>query len=228
MRYSMQILLAEDDQNLGALVKKLLEKKGNYQVDWVDNGDDALFYAESTHYDVVILDWMMPGLTGIEVCQTLRNQGYQNAIIMLTAKDDVNDRVQGLDSGADDYLVKPFESSELLARIRTLLRRNFSPIIEDFVTIHDFKLNRTDMTLIKNKSQITLTQREFQLLDLLEQNKGIVLSRDQLLERIWGIDSDVTTKIVDATVKLLRKKLNQVTEHEIIISVRGVGYKMNG
>ena len=224
----MHILLAEDDQNLGALVKKLLEKKGNYQVDWVDNGDDALFYAESTHYDVVILDWMMPGLTGIKVCQTLRTRGYQNAIIMLTAKDDVDDRVHGLDSGADDYLVKPFESSELLARIRTLLRRNFSPIIEDFVTIHDFKLNRTDMTLIKNNEHITLTQREFQLLDLLEQNKGIVLSRDQLLERIWGIDSDVTTKIVDATVKLLRKKLNQVTEHEIIISVRGVGYKMNG
>lgn len=134
----MHILLAEDDLSLGRLTKKLLEKKGGYQVDWVTDGEDALYYAESTHYDVLILDWMLPEKSGIDVCSELRNSGYSSAIIMLTARDSVGDRVEGLDAGADDYLVKPFEIDELLARVRALGRRNFSPIVEDAVTMRDF------------------------------------------------------------------------------------------
>lgn len=223
----MHILLAEDDLSLGRLTKKLLEKKGGYQVDWVTDGEDALYYAESTHYDVLILDWMLPEKSGIDVCSELRNSGYSSAIIMLTARDSVGDRVEGLDAGADDYLVKPFEIDELLARVRALGRRNFSPIVEDAVTMRDFKLNRTAMSISRQQMTVNLTQREFQLLDLLEQNKGMVLSRDLLLERIWGIDSEVTTKIVDATVKLLRKKLAAFEAQDMIESIRSVGYKLN-
>lgn len=222
----MKILLAEDDVRLGELIVYMLEKKASAKVDWVQEGDDAFYYADSAHYDVLILDWMMPKSDGVSVCRRLRKQGYSGAILMLTAKDSVQDRIEGLDSGADDYLVKPFEIDELLARLRALSRRNYAPILEEEIQIHDLVLNRLSHTVICQEEEIQLSPREFQLLDLLVQNKGQVLPREVILERIWGYDADVTPKTIDATVKLIRKKLDPIGKQDLLQSIRGVGYKL--
>ncbi|WP_342044182.1 response regulator transcription factor [Bacillus sp. OTU530] len=222
----MNILLAEDDVRLGELVVHMLKKKGGYQVDWVQEGGDAYDYAKSSHYDILILDWMMPGGDGTDVCRRLRKDGYSGAILMLTAKDTVEDRVEGLDAGADDYLVKPFELAELLARLRALMRRAYVPIVGDCVSLGSFELDRTNRVIRQREEEILLSPREFGLLDLLVQNKGQVLPRELILDRVWGYDADVSLKIVDATVKLLRKKLDVFGQQDVIQSIRGVGYKI--
>ena len=221
----MNILLAEDDSALGELIVFMLGKKGGYNVEWVMEGEDAYYYAVNAHYDVLILDWMMPNGTGIEICQRLRKNGYTGAILMLTAKDSLQDRIDGLDSGADDYLVKPFEIDELMARLRALSRRNYAPIIEEEIQVQDLILNRMSHLIRIENVEIQLSPREFQLLDLLVQNKGQVISREVILDRIWGNDSDVAPKTIDATVKLIRKKLKKVKKEQLVQSIRGVGYK---
>jgi two-component system, OmpR family, response regulator QseB len=222
----MNILLAEDDKRLAELIVHMLKKKGGYQVEWVPNGSTAYEYAMGTHYDIVILDWMMPGEDGIAVCHRLRKEGYSGAILMLTAKDALQDRIVGLDAGADDYLTKPFEFEELLARIRALSRRNYAPIQEEVAYIQDIAVNRTSHAVFRGEEEIQLTPREFQLLDLFIRNKGQVLSREIIFDRVWGYDADVSLKTIDATVKLLRKKLNLHDKNSIIQSIRGVGYKL--
>ena len=223
--FAMNILLAEDDLKLGELISYMLKKKADYQVEWVKEGEDAFFYSTTCHYDVLILDWMMPNGTGVEVCRRLRQEGYSGAILMLTARDSVEDRITGLDAGADDYLVKPFEIDELLARLRALSRRNFAPIVEDEINYHDLILSRISQVLRCGDNEIQLSPREFQLLDLLLQNRGQVLPRDLILDRIWS-DTDVSLKTIDATVKLLRKKLDSIGKYDLLESVRGVGYKI--
>jgi DNA-binding response OmpR family regulator len=222
----MNILLAEDDSTLGELIVYMLKKKGDFAVEWVMEGEDAYYYATSAHYDVLILDWMMPNGTGVEVCRRLRKQGYSGAILMLTAKDTVQDRIEGLDAGADDYLVKPFEIGELLARLRALTRRNYAPILEEEIRMDDLVLNRMSHVVRLGCDEIQLSPREFQLLDLLVQNKGQVLSREIILERIWGYESEVAPKTIDATVKLIRKKLHSFGKQDLLQSIRGVGYKL--
>lgn len=222
----MNILLAEDDQRLGELIAYMLQKKGGYRVEWVTNGEDAYDYAIAAHYDVLILDWMLPQCEGVETCRRLRKVGYKGAILLLTAKDALQDRVEGLDSGADDYLVKPVEIDELLARIRALSRRNYAPIVGEEINIKGMSLHRTSQKVQQGDAEIQLSPREFQLLDLLVQNQGQVLPREVILDRIWGYDADVSVKTIDATVKLLRKKLNIFGEQDLIQSIRGVGYKI--
>lgn len=221
----MNILLAEDDVTLGELIVYMLKKKAGYKVEWVMEGEDAYYYATNSHYDVLILDWMMPNRDGVEVCRHLRKQGYSGAILMLTAKDSVQDRIVGLDSGADDYLVKPFEIDELLARLRALSRRNYAPILEEEIRIQDLVLNRMSHLVRLGSEEIQLSPREFQLLDLLVQNKGQVMPREVILDRIWGYDSEVAPKAIDATVKLIRKKLKSFGKQDLLKSIRGVGYK---
>jgi DNA-binding response OmpR family regulator len=222
----MNILLAEDDPSLGDLIVYMLKKKGQYKVDHVTTGEDAYYYAVEGHYDVLILDWMMPNGSGVEVCSRLRKQGYSGAILILTAKDTVEDRIHGLDAGADDYLVKPFEIGELLARLRALSRRNFAPIVEEEIQISGLVLNRQSHMVTMDKQQIQLSPREFELLDLLVQNKGQVLPREVILERIWGYDTEVAPKTIDATVKLIRRKLEGFGKQNLLQSIRGVGYKI--
>ncbi|NNU85384.1 response regulator transcription factor [Geobacillus sp. BMUD] len=219
----MKVLLAEDDLHLGELIVHLLKKKGIDHIDWVQEGEDAYDYAMAEFYDVVVLDWMLPNGDGVEICRRLRQNGYTGAILMLTAKDAVQDRVTGLESGADDYLVKPFEIDELVARLKALARRTFVPLQEETVTFHGFTLNRTSHTLHRGDEEIFLTPREFQLLDLLVQNQGHVVPRETILDRVWGWDADVSMKTIDATIKLLRKKLKD----DVIQTVRGVGYKID-
>ncbi|AMV09683.1 UNVERIFIED_ORG: transcriptional regulator [Anoxybacillus amylolyticus] len=219
----MKILLAEDDLHLGELIVHLLKKKGIDHIDWVQEGEDAYDYAMAEFYDVVVLDWMLPNGDGVDICSRLRQNGYTGAILMLTAKDAVQDRVTGLEAGADDYLVKPFEIDELVARLKALARRTFVPLQEEKVTFHGFTLNRTSHTLHRGDEEIFLTPREFQLLDLLVQNQGQVVPRETILDRVWGWDADVSMKTIDATIKLLRKKLKD----DVIQTVRGVGYKID-
>lgn len=218
----MKILLAEDDLHLGELIVHLLKKKGIDHIAWVQEGEDAYDYAMAEFYDVVVLDWMLPNGDGVDICRRLRQNGYTGAILMLTAKDAVHDRVTGLEAGADDYLVKPFEIDELVARLKALARRTFVPLQEEKVTFHGFTLNRTSHTLHRGDEEIFLTPREFQLLDLLVQNQGQVVPRETILDRVWGWDADVSMKTIDATIKLLRKKLKD----DVIQTVRGVGYKI--
>jgi len=221
----MNILLAEDDSRLGELIVYMLKKKGGCNVEWVMDGDDAYYFATAAYYDVVIMDWMMPNKDGVSVCRKLRKEGYSGAILMLTAKDTVQDRIVGLDSGADDYLVKPFEIDELLARLRALSRRNYAPIMEEEIEIDDLILNTNSHLVCSGGTEIQLSPREFQLLNLLVQNKGQVLPREVILERVWGLDADVALKTIDATVKLIRKKLQIFNKHDRLQSIRGVGYK---
>jgi len=221
----MRILLAEDDRRLGKLIKYMLEKE-KMQVDWVLSGDAAIEYALHSIHDVLILDWMMPGASGLDVSSQLRQADFQGGIIMLTAKDGVSDRVLGLDMGADDYLVKPFEFQELLARIRAVSRRSGFKIRDDLLQVGDLTLNRLTKTAKKGKREIQLTGREFQLLELLAQNSGTVLPRELILDRIWGLEAEVSSNNLDAFVRLLRKKIDFPDEKGLIHNIRGIGYKL--
>ena len=209
----MRILLAEDDQRLGKLIKYMLEQN-HIQVEWVTDGSDIYDYAKFTDYDILVLDWMMPGESGVDACRRLRKDGYERAILMLTARDSVEDRVTGLDAGADDYLVKP------------LGRRSTQKIQQDVVEVGGFTLNRTAKVLKKADQVIQLSPREFQIFDLLAQNLGIVVPRDIILDRIWGLESDVSSNNIDSYMKILRKKLDTGDGRTIIKTVRGVGYKL--
>lgn len=221
----MRVLLAEDDVKLGNLIKHMLEKAA-VQVDWVLRGDIAIDYALGSVYDVIILDWMMPGETGIQVCDYLRKQSYQGGILILTAKDAVSDRVLGLDTGADDFLIKPFEFAELLARIRALSRRSNVKLNEEILQVGSLVLNRTTRSVQRGDTIIQLTVREFQLLDLLMHNRGNVVPREIILDRIWGLDADISSNNLDAYVRLLRKKMSISEEDVEIQNIRGIGFKL--
>ena len=202
----MHVLLAEDDMKLGKLIKYMLEQNG-ISTEWVTTGDMIYDYAMYEDYDVLVLDWMMPKMSGVDACKKLRSDGYQRAILLLTARDSIEDRVTGLDAGADDYLVKPFEFAELMARLRALGRRSSQKIQQDMMDLGDFTLDRTSKVLKKGEQVIQLSPREFQIFDLLVQNMGIVVPRDIILDRIWGLESEVSSNNIDSYVKLLRKKL---------------------
>ena len=222
----MRILLAEDDSRLGKLIEYMLTQN-KFNVEWVTNGSDIFEYAMYSEYDILILDWMMPNVSGLEACRQLREAGYERAILMLTAKDTVEDRVMGLDAGADDYLVKPFEFDELLARLRALGRRSTQKIQQEVIEIGAFTLNRTTKVLMRKDQVIQLSPREFQIFDLLAQNLGVVVPRDIILDRIWGLERDITSNNIDSYMKILRKKLMEVDDGSIAIkTVRGIGYRL--
>lgn len=221
----MNILLAEDDLRLGKLIKHLLEKEKN-QVEWVIRGDEVYNYVSFTNYDVIILDWMLPGQSGDKVCDCLRKDGYQGAILMLTARDALEDKVTCLNKGADDYLIKPFEFIELMARLRALSRRGRFPITEQIIKNGKILLNRTTHVLKYGAIEVQLTSREFQILDLLLQNYGHVVPREVIIDRIWGLDSEVTSNNLDAYIRIIRKKLDCTSDKPIITNVRGIGYKI--
>ena len=217
--------MAEDDFRLGKLVKNMLQRN-NIQTDWVLNGEDAYDYATQGAYDVIVLDWLMPLATGIEACQRLRREGYQGTILMLTAKDAVSDRVQGLDAGADDYVVKPFEFAELLARLRALARRSLAAYQEETVQLGNFLINRTTRQVLHNNQEIQLSGREFQLLDLLLRNQNAVVPREVILDRVWGLETEISSNSLDAYIHLLRKKLGLPVDGVTITNVRGIGYTL--
>ncbi|MEH7115577.1 response regulator transcription factor [Neobacillus niacini] len=220
----MNILLAEDDVRLGKLITHLLQKEF-HRVDWVKDGREAYQYARLSHYDVIILDWMLPGENGLSVCKKLREKGIQSGIIFVTAKDANDNIISGLDSGADDYIVKPFEFNELLARIRAISRRKEKKL-EDVIRIHNFILNVTIHELKRNDEIIELSKKEYQLLELLMRNHNQVITREVLFEKLWGYDTEVSDNALDALVKLVRKKIDLPEGRSFIQNVRGIGYKV--
>ena len=212
---AMKILLAEDDINLGKLLSMLL-KKQNITVNWVQDGEAAYDAVYADGYDVLVLDWMMPLLSGLDLCKRLREEDYQGKILLLTAKDTLADKVQGLNSGADDYLVKPFELEELVARLNALCRRQGQYSAE--------KLRYGAYTLESSTYCLAYGERRVELLELLLRNRGQVMPRAVLQDRIWGIDSDVTDNNLDVHIRLLRKKIMELNGEELIKTMRGVGY----
>lgn len=220
----MRLLFAEDDRDISKAVQTLLERSG-YSVDAVYNGQDALDYIEQADYDGVILDWMMPKKTGIEVLAWMRGKGISTPVLMLTARDAIEDRVEGLDTGADDYLPKPFAASELLARIRAMLRRKVD-YQHDVIKYADIELDKSAMTITCGKKSVSLNNKAFQLMEMLVEHPGAVLSIDQIMERIWGWDSDAEVNVIWVNISTLRKKLTEIGAHLKIKAIRGVGYSL--
>lgn len=220
----MRILLAEDDKRLSKMLAFLL-KKEKYIVDCVYDGQEAIDYAELSDYDIVILDWMMPKKDGIVVCRELRQKKKQMAILMLTARDALEDRIEGLDSGADDYLAKPFEFPELLARIRALSRRINKTFYSDVIEYEKLKLNCSSAVLIYKENQSSLSPRECQIMEFFMRNVGQVLPREQIMDKVWGYDTEVSSNTLDVMIKTLRQKLTKLGLDNCIRTVRGIGYK---
>ena len=196
----MRLLFAEDDRDIAKAVQTLLQRSG-YSVDTVFNGQDAVDYIEAEEYDGVILDWMMPKLSGIEVLAHMRSRGYSTPVLMLTARDAVDDRVEGLDTGADDYLSKPFATSELLARIRAMLRRK-EDYKHDVIRFSDIELDKSAMSIKCGGQSVRLNNKAFQLMEMLVEHPGAVLSINQIMERIWGWDSDSEINVVWVNISI--------------------------
>ena len=218
----MKILLAEDDQDMARGIAALLTR-GSYAVDTVDNGRDAYDYVMEGDYDLAILDILMPGLSGIEVLRKIRRGGKKVPVMLLTALGEVEDRVGGLDAGADDYLPKPFDGSELLARVRALLRRSES-YTPDLLELGDLCLDRNRSCLICGSRSVTLNHKGFQVMEMLMVNKGRNISVNEFMEHIWGWDTDAEINVVWVNISYLRKQLLALGSKAQIRAIRGVGY----
>ena len=220
----MRLLLAEDEKELSKALCAIL-KHNNYSVDAVFNGQDALDYGLCENYDGIILDIMMPKKNGLDVLKELRAQGVSTPVLMLTAKAEVDDRILGLDLGADDYLTKPFSMGELLARIRAVTRRKseFSP---NLLTSGNISLNRETFELTSENSSIRLGNKEFQMMEMLMSNPGRLISTEQFMERIWGYETEAEINVVWVYISYLRKKLANLNANVEIKAVRGVGYTL--
>jgi DNA-binding response OmpR family regulator len=218
------ILLVEDEVKLARFIELELGSEG-YRVSVAHDGMTGLSLARESQPDLAILDWMMPGLTGVELCRRLRATGIKVPVILLTARDEVEDRVMGLDAGADDYLVKPFSIEELLARIRAHLRRTQETDV-DLLQFEDLSLNRRTREVHRGTRSIELTAKEFDLLQYLMSHPRQVFTRDQILENIWGYDFIGDSNIIEVYVRYLRLKLEQDSEKRLIHTARGVGYSL--
>lgn len=211
----------EDEQNVASFLKKGLEEEF-YTVDVAEAGGDGLAMATSKEYDCIILDVMLPEMSGIEICKKLRSANVKTPILMLTALDSIGSKVEGLESGADDYLTKPFAFSELLARIRALLRRAPDSLSE--LTLNDLRMDLLSRRVFRGDQEIVLTQKGFAILEYFLRNKGRVLSRTQIIENIWGYNFDPNTNVVDVHIKFLREKIDKDFKTKLIHTVRGSGY----
>lgn len=220
----MRLLLAEDEKELSNALVAIL-KHNNYSVDAVYDGAAAIDFAFSENYDVLILDIMMPKLSGLEVLEQLRKKGIYTPVLMLTARAEIEDRIVGLDKGADDYLSKPFAMGELLARIRAMTRRK-SEFTPNIIEVGNISLNKENYELSNEKSSLRLGNKEFQMLEMLMNNPKRLISAEQFMERIWGYDSEAETNVVWVYISYLRKKLEALEANVKIKAVRGAGYKL--
>ena len=218
----MRILVAEDERDLNEILCKKLRSE-DYCVDGCFDGEEALDYLASVDYDAVILDIMMPKRSGLEVVEQLRRQGNQTPVLFLTAPDSIDDRVTGLDAGADDYLVKPFAFDELLARLRVMTRKRGGERSNLF-TIDDLTLDIRSKRVERGGAELKLSAKEYALLEYLIRNKGVVLSRIQIEENIWGFDYEGSSNIVDVYIRYLRRKIDKDHPVKLIHTIRGSGY----
>ncbi len=222
----MRIFLAEDETGIAGFLKEGLEEEG-FAVDVATSGREALEMAMTNlnEYDIILLDWMMPGVNGIDICRSIRKENKIIPIIFLTAKDTVDDTVFGLEAGANDYLKKPFAFEELLARIRVLLRNKTGD--QNIFETGSIILNTDAHLVTKNGNNIELTQKEFALLEYLLRNKGRVCRRSRIIEKIWDIHFDKDTSVIDVFINALRRKLDTKDNESFIQTIRGVGYRVN-
>ena len=218
----MRILIAEDEADLnGILVKRL--KNENYGVDSCLNGIDAWDYIPRPNYDAVILDIMMPGLSGLEVLKRMREQNIKTPVLLLTAKDSIEDRVTGLNCGADDYLIKPFAFDELLARIKVIIRRKTESVSNVF-TLADLTVNCDSHTVTRGGRNIQLASKEFAILEYMIRNQGIVLSKEKIEQHIWNYDYEGGSSVIKVYIRYLRKKIDDDFDVKLIHTVRNAGY----
>ena len=220
----MRILLVEDERELSNALVVILTRS-NYSVDPVYDGEDALYYLETENYDAVILDIMIPKIDGIEVLKAIRKEGNKIPVIMLTAKSEIDDRVVGLDSGADDYLTKPFASKELLARLRALTRRG-EQLTENIVKVGNISLNRSSFELFSDSGSFRLANKEYQMIEMLMVNQNQLIPTEKFMERIWGYDSEAEINVVWVHISFLRKKLQQLNANIQIKANRNMGYSL--
>lgn len=218
----MKILVVEDEKDLNRVITKHL-KKNNYSVDSCFDGEQALNYVLYGEYDLIITDIMMPKIDGYELIKQLRVKGNSTPVIMLTAKDSLDDKILGLDSGADDYIVKPFEFDELLARIRVLMRRNYG-FATNIIQVDDVVLDISKKQVTRSSESIVLTGKEYEVLEYLFKNKTGIISREQILNHVWDYDYEGASNIIDVIVKNIRKKLDVGSKKPIIHTKRGLGY----
>jgi heavy metal response regulator len=217
----MRILLVEDETNVAAFIKKGLEEEF-YTVDVAADGSEGLLMATTNEFDLMIVDVMLPELSGIELCKRLREKSIKTPLLLLTAIGSVESKVEGLESGADDYLTKPFAFSELLARIKALMRRASDTVSE--LSLADLRIDLLSRRVFRGEKEIILTQKEFSILEYLLRNKGRILSRTQIIENIWGYNFDPSTNIVDVHIRYLREKIDIDFDEKLIHTVRGAGY----
>ena len=220
----MRVLVVEDQPNVLNYIKRALEEQG-YAVDLARTGREALDWAEGVEYDLIVLDIMLPEIDGITVCRRLLSQGNQAAILMLTARDTVDDRVIGLDAGADDYLVKPFELKELLARLRALARRHTAKT--SGLQVADLSLDPRARVVMRSNTRITLTAQEYAVLECLMREPGFVLTRTEIAESVWNYDVYNQSNVVDVYIRNLRRKIDDPFDQQLIHTVRGVGYRLS-
>ena len=220
----MNVLLAEDEERLANAIAQIL-RENKYQVDVVYNGTDALAYVTDAEYDVFICDVMLPGKNGYDIVKEARRQGINTPIIMLTARTSLADKVTGLDSGADDYMTKPFQPAELLARLRALTRRQ-GEVVVDEASYGDLNLDLSNYDLSCNGKSVRLSYKEFEVLRMLIANAGRTIPKETLLNRIWGIESDAGDNNVEAYISFLRKKLSFLRSNVKIVTQRKVGYRL--
>jgi two-component system, OmpR family, response regulator len=220
----VRVLVVEDEAKMAGLLKRGLEEEG-YAVDIAATGPDGLWSGTENQYDAILLDVMLPELDGFEVCRQLRQRGRWAPVLMLTARDDVDDRVQGLDAGADDYLVKPFSFSELLARVRALVRRGAGerPAV---LVVDDLRLDPAARRVSRGGTEIRLTPREFALLEFFMRHAGDVLTRTRILEHVWDFAFDGDSNVVDVYIGYLREKVDRPFRRTSIDTVRGAGYRL--
>lgn len=222
----MRILLVEDEQNLADALVALL-KKSNFTVDHVSDGESGLDNALSGVYDVILLDIMLPKMSGTKILKQLREVDKNTAVIMLTARGEIEDKISGLNHGADDYLPKPFNTDELMARIHAVARRKNKEIVEQTeIMFDDITLDMQTLKLSSETAQVQLTLKEAQLLEYLIQNNTLVLSKDKIIDKVWGYDSLVEDNNVEVYISFLRKKLTHLKSHASILTIRGLGYKL--
>lgn len=220
-----KVLLVEDDRRIVDFIKRGLEAEG-YVIDVAENGRDALALAQQVEYPLIVLDRMLPLVDGLDVCRTLRGEGRSSLILMLTAKGDLQDKIDGLRGGADDYLTKPFAFDELLVRMEALLRRGRYQDPEKVLRVADLTLDPAARKAVRGTREISLTAKEFALLSYLMANAGTVLSRTRLLNNVWEYGFDPGTKLIDVYIRYLRKKIDAGEEKPLIQTVRGFGYKI--
>ncbi|WP_342042020.1 response regulator transcription factor [Bacillus sp. OTU2372] len=221
----MRVLVVEDDLPLRRIISTILEDE-EYEVDQAENGEEGYFLASSFEYDLITLDIMLPKMDGFSLIRKLRSEGFQTPTLFLTAKDRIEERVKGLDLGADDYIVKPFATEEFLARVRSLLRRTGKMGLEGKMIYGPIRLDTNQHEGFIHQEVLKLTIKEFELLIYLIQNKEQILTRDQIFQRVWGIESETTDAIVDLYIHYLRKKLVPFGYDQLIRTIRGVGYML--